>query len=315
MTENILNVELINKLLERKDSFEIGEKVEFTYKNDNGNVWSLSLRREEEQYSPFIFSLEGKKVGTNETWSKRYISLEQAVLHIANCFNENANVQNSYSNLDEYIERAKVKEKQENIRKSDYMMLDRLRTDCEYFLGNGNGFLVSLYYKDIDKHIEEMKKLYKSFLEQEKPEWISLEDIDNYKQKMNEKLKETNFKKQDYKYIIQCDLSSDETIYMNQYLLVESVNVPSDYDVDLVGDCCFNCDFEILDPKIVAKVYSLEGVKKFCEINKIEINKNLDKEGNLIIGGSKDQIIANDMNRYDRERELEKSNEIGEENE
>lgn len=315
MTENILNVELINKLLERKDSFEIGEKVEFTYKNDNGNVWSLSLRREEEQYSPFIFSLEGKKVGTNETWSKRYISLEQAVLHIANCFNENANVQNSYSNLDEYIERAKVKEKQENIRKSDYMMLDRLRTDCEYFLGNGNGFLGSLYYKDIDKHIEEMKKLYKSFLEQEKPEWISLEDIDNYKQKMNEKLKETNFKKQDYKYIIQCDLSSDETIYMNQYLLVESVNVPSDYDVDLVGDCCFNCDFEILDPKIVAKVYSLKGVKKFCEINKIEINKNLDKEGNLIIGGSKDQIIANDMNRYDRERELEKSNEIGEENE
>jgi len=315
MEENVLNVNFINKLLERKDNFKIGEKVNFIYKNDYNNVWKLSLSREEEQYAPFLFSVEGKKVGTNETWCRRYTSIEQAILHIANCFNENANIKDNYNNLEEYISIAKKKEEDEKIKKSDYMMLDRLRTDCEYFLGNGNGFLGSLYYKDIDKHIEEMKKLYKSFSEQEKPEWISLEDIYNYKQKMNEKLKETNFKKQDYKYIIQCDLSSDETIYMNQYLLVENVNVPSDYDVDLVGDCCFNCDFEILDPKIVAKVYSLEGVKKFCEINKIEINKNLDKEGNLIIGGSKDQIIANDMNRYDRERELEKSNEIGEENE
>lgn len=311
MTENILNAELINKLLERKDNFEIDEKVQFTYKNDNGNVWNLSLKREDEQYSPFIFSIEGKKVGTNETWSRRYTSMEQALLHIVNDFNENANIENKYSDLQDYI----FKEERENPRKFDYMTLDRLRTDCEYFLGNGNGYLGNLYYKDVDKHIEEMKKIYESFSNEEKPEWISLEDIDNYKQKMNEKLKEINFKKQDYKYIIQCDLSSDEAIYINQFLLVENVNVPSDYDVDLVGDCCFNCDFEILDPKIVAKVYSLEDVKKFCEINKIEINKNLDKEGNLIIGGSKDQIIANDMNRYDRERELERINEIGEENE
>ena len=311
MEEKSLNTKLIESLVERKNDFEIGEKEEFIYKNDNGNVWNLVLRREKEQYSPFIFAIEGNKVGTNESWSRRYTSLEQALLHIVNDFNENANIGNKYSDLQDYI----LKKERENPGKYDYMMLDRLRTDCEYFLGNGNGYLGHLYYKDIDKHIEEMKKIYESFSNEEKPEWMSLEDIDNYKQKMNEKLKETNFKKQDYKYIIQCDLSSDEAIYINQFLLVENVNVPSDYDVDLVGDCCFNCDFEILDPKIVAKVYSLEDVKKFCEINKIEINKNLDKEGNLIIGGSKDQIIANDMNRYDRERELERINGIGEENE
>ena len=92
---------------------------------------------------------------------------------------------------------------------------------------------------------------------------------------------------------------------MNQYLLVEDVKTPSDLDVDLVGDCCFNCDYEILDPKIVAKIYSLEGLKKFCELNKIDINKNIDKEGNLMIGASKDMIIASDMNRYDRERRIE----------
>lgn len=305
MNENILNVELINNLLNRKDSLKIGEKIKFTYKNDNGNVWNLSLRREEEQYYPFMFVIEGKKVGIDETWDRRYTSMEQAILHIVNDFNENANIENKYSDLQDYILK---EEERENPRKFDYMMLDRLRTDCEYFLGNGNGFLGSLYYKDIDQHIEEMKKLYESFSEQEKPEWISLENIENYRQKMNEKLKESNFEKQDYKYIIQCDLSSDEAIYTNQYLLVEDANIPSNYDVDLIGDCCFNCDFEILYQKIIAKVYSLEEVKKFCELNKIEINKNLDKEGNLIIGASKDQVIANDMNRYDKERELNANN-------
>lgn len=182
MEENVLNVNFINKLLERKDNFKIGEKVNFIYKNDYNNVWKLSLSREEEQYAPFLFSVEGKKVGSNETWNRRYINLEQAILHIANCFNENANIENKYSDLQDYI----FKEERENPRKFDYMMLDRLRTDCEYFLGNGNGYLGHLYYKDVDKHIEEMKKIYESFSNEEKPEWISLEDIDNYKQKMNE---------------------------------------------------------------------------------------------------------------------------------
>lgn len=186
MEEKSLNTKLIKSLVERKNDFEIGEKEEFIYKNDNENVWNLTLKREEEKYYPYIFSLEGSKVGTNETWSRRYSSLEDAILHIVNCFNENANVKDEYSNMEDYIKKTIIAKDKENTRKADYMMLDRLRTDCEYFLGNGNGFLGSLYYKDIDKHIEEMKKLYESFSEQEKPEWISLEDIDNYKQKMNE---------------------------------------------------------------------------------------------------------------------------------
>lgn len=305
MEEKKLNTKLIKSLMERKNDFEVGEKEKFAYKNEYGNVWSLVLRREEEQDSPFIFAIEGNKVGTNETWSRRYTSMEQALLHIVNDFNENANIENKYNDLQDYI----FKEDRENPRKLDYMMLDRLRTDCDYFLGNGNGYLGHLYYKDVDKHIEEMKKIYESFTDEEKPEWISLEDIDNYKEKMNEKLKEINFEKQDYKYIIKCDLDLNNTIYMNQYLLVEDDKTPSDMDVDLVGDCCFNCDSEILDSKIVAKVYSLEDVKEFCKINKIEIENNLDKEGNLIIGASKDMIIASDMNRYDKEIELDLSNE------
>ena len=309
MEEKCLNVRLIKNLIERKNDFKIGEKEEFFYRNDYGNVWKLVLRREEEKYLPFIFSLEGNLIGTNQIFSRRYKSIEQAILHIVNCFNENVSIIDKYSNLQEYILKA---EKLENPREIDYMMLDRLRMDCDYFLGNGNGVVGHLYYKDVVKHIEEMKKIYESFSEQEKPEWINLKDIENYREKMNKKVKEHNFEKQDYKYIVKCDLSSNDVVYMNQYLLVEDVKTPSDLDVDLVGDCCFNCDYEILDPKIVAKIYSLEGLKKFCELNKIDINKNIDKEGNLMIGASKDMIIASDMNRYDRERRIELNNdEIG----
>ena len=96
MEEKKLNTKLIKSLMERKNDFEVGEKEKFAYKNEYGNVWSLVLRREEEQYSPFIFAIEGNKVGTNETWSRRYTSMEQALLHIVNDFNENANIENKY---------------------------------------------------------------------------------------------------------------------------------------------------------------------------------------------------------------------------
>ena len=378
MNETVLNKKFIKQLLERKNDFKTGEKVNFIYKNDNENIWNLTLRREEKKYSPFISSLEGKRIGTDETWGRRYTSLEKAILHILNDFNENINIKNKYTNIEEYLN-SKIKliykyEENDNYyyededgnlycengnynigdvnlmyctkdfgeplgnvedieryelinnpkddpnylrRKShqyEYMMLSRLELDCKYFLGNGNGFLGHLYYKDIDKHIAEMKKIYEAFLDQDKPKWISLSDIEKYKEKMEEKLKEHNFEEQDYKYLIKCDLSLNNSVYENQYLLVENYEIPSDLDVDLIGDCCFNCDCEILNKKIISKIYSLEEVKKFCELNKIDIEKNIDKEGNLIIGASRDMIIANDMNRYDKERELEDNIEELEEN-
>lgn len=130
-------------------------------------------------------------------------------------------------------------------------------------------------------------------------------DIEKYEVVENSS-ENTKIQMQDYKYIIKCDLDNHNHIYQNQYLLVEDYKIQSNLDVDLIGDCCFNCDFEILDPKLVAKVQSFDDVKKFCESNKIDITKNLDKEGNLIVGASKDMIIASDLNRYDREQEIKK---------
>lgn len=52
-------------------------------------------------------------------------------------------------------------------REFDYMMLDRYKTDCEYFLGNGNGYEGHLYFKSVEEHCDEMEKLWNSFAEDE----------------------------------------------------------------------------------------------------------------------------------------------------
>jgi len=75
----------------------------------------------------------------------------------------------------------------EERNKFSYMMLDRLRSDCDYFLGNGNRSKKRLYYEDPRQHIDEMKKLYDSFSEDKKPEWLTYEQILNYEKAMIEK--------------------------------------------------------------------------------------------------------------------------------
>ena len=69
-------------------------------------------------------------------------------------------------------------------REFDYMMLDRYRTDCEYFLGYGNGYEGHLYFKSVEEHCDEMEKLWNSFADDEKPEWLTLKQIHEYREKM-----------------------------------------------------------------------------------------------------------------------------------
>lgn len=65
-----------------------------------------------------------------------------------------------------------------------YMMLDRLRMDCGYFLGNGNRNEKRLWAGNVEEQIQLMKDLYNSF--EEKPEWISMEEIENYERQMKQ---------------------------------------------------------------------------------------------------------------------------------
>lgn len=66
----------------------------------------------------------------------------------------------------------------------NYMMLDRLRQDCNYYLGYADRNKNVLWAKDEIEQIKEMKRIYNIFPENKKPEWLTLEDILNYETKM-----------------------------------------------------------------------------------------------------------------------------------
>lgn len=76
----------------------------------------------------------------------------------------------------------------------DYMLLSRLKSDCDYFLGNGNRYEKHLWAGNVDDQIAKMKELYNKL--PEKPEWLTMEDIENYEKEMKQDKKtESKFDK------------------------------------------------------------------------------------------------------------------------
>ncbi len=88
-----------------------------------------------------------------------------------------SNASSSCNRLMENYEKVIALEKEQN-----YNMLKRLRSECESYLHTGN--LYDLYYRAVGSQIEIMEEIYNSFSEEEKPEWINLEDIKNYEKEM-----------------------------------------------------------------------------------------------------------------------------------
>lgn len=67
-----------------------------------------------------------------------------------------------------------------------YQLLDRMGHDCRYYLGNGGRCEKYLWADNVPEQIEYMKAIYNSFPEGEKPEWMTMEEILDYKQRMLE---------------------------------------------------------------------------------------------------------------------------------
>ena len=61
-----------------------------------------------------------------------------------------------------------------------YMMLSRLKQDCDYYLGNCNRYSGHLWAKNEADQIQEMKDRYNTFLDDKKPEWLTWDDILRY---------------------------------------------------------------------------------------------------------------------------------------
>ena len=64
----------------------------------------------------------------------------------------------------------------------DYRLLDRLRADCEYFLGAGNRAEKHLWAGSVYAQIVKMRELYDAL--PQKPEWLTKEAIDDYADRM-----------------------------------------------------------------------------------------------------------------------------------
>lgn len=62
------------------------------------------------------------------------------------------------------------------------MLLDRLRTDCDYFLGAGGRSEKHLWAGNVHAQIKKMRELYDAL--PEKPEWLTAEAIDRYAAQM-----------------------------------------------------------------------------------------------------------------------------------
>ena len=67
-------------------------------------------------------------------------------------------------------------------RSDDYRLLSRLKADCDYFLGAGGRAEKHLWAGNVREQIAKMRELYDAL--PEKPEWLTMEDIDRYAQRM-----------------------------------------------------------------------------------------------------------------------------------
>ena len=67
-------------------------------------------------------------------------------------------------------------------RSGDYALLDRLRADCDYFLGAGGRSEKHLWAGNVHAQIKKMRELYDAL--PEKPEWLTAEAIDRYAAQM-----------------------------------------------------------------------------------------------------------------------------------
>lgn len=84
--------------------------------------------------------------------------------------------------MSEYIK--KVIEENPETDSYKYMILDRMKQDCNYYLGYGNRCKKCLFAGDEKEHIGDMKALWNSFPENAKPEWLTMEQIEEYEKKM-----------------------------------------------------------------------------------------------------------------------------------
>lgn len=65
-----------------------------------------------------------------------------------------------------------------------YMLLDRMKQDCLYYLGAGNRKEKYLWAGNVTEQISTMQAIWDSFPADQKPEWLTKSDISSFKEQM-----------------------------------------------------------------------------------------------------------------------------------
>lgn len=69
----------------------------------------------------------------------------------------------------------------------EYRMLSRWKSDCEYFLGAGNGYEPHLYFGSVEEICDAMEETWNKLPADKKPEWLTMEQIQEYRKGMLER--------------------------------------------------------------------------------------------------------------------------------
>lgn len=198
--------------------------------------------------------------------------------------------------LDDFIDNYEQAFNEESLEESltesndpefNYKMLDRLKSDCDYFLGNGNRSEKHLWAGNCEAQIAKMREIYNSL--EEKPEWLSKEDIDNYEKEMCSKQLE------EAKIFSEEDI--DKTI--KDYLDKTNGIFTDDSIYDIVETLCGESDIDKMPKDLVDQVTA-----KVYKDNKIEEKRTLPEDEKEILKNNMRKILKN-HGKFKDDEELE----------
>ena len=193
---NESNIDKYNTIPEIKDRLrEINKQLAYIRRRDSVSL-SIGTEQEQEELRSEKAKLNGRlrklrnnAVDMDKMTPEQQKEFKQRLKDLQLLDDDESNLQSaiqSYRNhyIQEFESYTKKEENNTDLEYR-YMLLDRLRSDCEYFLGNGNRNEKHLWAGSVDAQINEMKKIWNSL--KEKPEWLTMEDINDYEKLMKDK--------------------------------------------------------------------------------------------------------------------------------
>lgn len=227
---NESNIDKYNTIPEIKNRLrEINKQLAYIRRRDSVSL-SIGTEQEQEELRSEKAKLNGRlrklrnnAVDMDKMTPEQQKEFKQRLKDLDLLDDDESNLQSaiqSYRNhyIQEFESYTKKEENNTNLE-YNYMLLDRLRSDCEYFLGNGNRNEKDLWAGSVDAQINEMKKIWNSL--KEKPEWLTMEDINNYEKLMKDKKAIRQSKNLIKKYNKELKDSKKEESVVSDYTLNE----------------------------------------------------------------------------------------------